>query len=150
MALAALIRIRGDRPDSYLPQIKTSGLDETDSLVQALGLQGSNAAVAVPMLLDLLTNQPPRCSYSSIFSALSEIQTQPDRSVPAIAAFLNHPICQVQQSAIVALGRFGPDARPVWSKLAIHLSDTNDYTRYLTSNSLKNIDPKAAEQLGIY
>lgn len=146
-ALAALIMIRGDRLEPYLEQIKTAGIVQASCLVRAIGRQGTNAAFAVPLLVDLLTNTRPKASYSSVIAALGGIHSQPDLSVPALASFLDQPAFRVE--AILALSQFGLDARPALTNITACLNDTNVYTRVLATNTLKAIDAEAARKLGI-
>jgi HEAT repeat protein len=86
---------------------------------------------------------------------LGDIHVEPDRAVPLLINSLHDPIPHIPPNAVVALGRFGPEAKLAVPALVEFL---NTYTgnspfqyvaRSYATNALKAIDPEAAAKAGI-
>jgi HEAT repeat protein len=99
--------------------------------------RGTNLAIAVPVLANLVTNADPDLAYTSIL-ALGSIKLEPQISVPALAQALRHRDRSVRTTALGALAQFGKPARPV---LTNALMDPDIQIRIAATNLMLLLDP---------
>jgi HEAT repeat protein len=107
----------------------------------SLSLLGTNARPAVPILIGYLraTNMLAACAATS----LGMLRQEPHLVVPALTQALHDPRPEIRCAAAHALEQFGDQARSAQPALLSLLNDTDDRTRYVATNALRNIAPKA-------
>ena len=149
-AKAALIKIKQESLFPYIEKLKDkSDLNTWYQNAMMLGEFGTNAAGAVPLLVESLdsTNHPVIQAHAAI--ALGMIHSQPELCIEELAAMLKSPNVVLRQKAIFALPQFGAAAKPAWSEMVICLQDSDSWTRQSATNALKQIDPDAAKSAGV-
>jgi hypothetical protein len=105
----------------------------------AIRSQGTNAAPAVPILVANYN----RLGEPMAASTLGFLAVKPDLVVPALTNRLGDPRVPVRRAAIIALGRFGPQAKVATSALIKALQDRILEVRKQATNALRNINPAA-------
>jgi len=149
-ARAALVKIRGESVESFMEPLNGNADEETwqdHGLV--LAFLGTNAAAAVPRLVETLRTNRNERVRNDIVIALSGIHSQPALCIEPLMECAASSDWRLRESAISALGRFGRDAKPAWSNLVELLHHSERMTAYRASVSLWQIDPEAAKKLGI-
>ena len=115
-------------PEIAIPALMRE-MNETKVAVKeaakAIAAFGTNAAPAVPGLVEILsTAHPDRASV--ICSVLGWIHSMPQIAVPALAQQLRGPNDEVRESAVTALGQYGNEALPALPALAEILLKSQD------------------------
>jgi HEAT repeat protein len=149
-AKAAAIKIKGEPLAPHIEELK----DTSDCLkwypkALLVGQFGTNAAAAVTVLLASLNPTNNGIIHGHALIALGQIRSQPEACVPAIASFLNSPDISSRQKAMSALLQFGSAASSAVPQIRQSLTDTDPWTRYMATNTLKRVDPEAAKRAGI-
>lgn len=127
---------------------------ESSHAATALGLIGPAARAAVPPLLRGLadTNLDVEFRQQRIM-ALGQIHAEPELVVPALMKSLSETISdsdvRIRLFSTIALGQFGPDAKPAVPLLTSLLQDPNRNVRSDATNALRLIDSSAAAGSGI-
>jgi HEAT repeat protein len=147
---AALMKIRGQPVSILIEKLK----DNTESYewfyaAAIVGEFGTNAEPAIPMILSALQSPNAADFRNAAALALGEIHCRPDLCLPALTSMLGVPPAYVRKTALEALAKFGPDAKPAVPKVVESLEDLNYYARVAATNALKAIDPEAATKAGI-
>lgn len=141
-ALGALVRIRGDSLQPYLERLRTASSEEWANLAGILAAQGTNAAEAVPILVEglLQTNRTVWAQPTVI--ALGAIHSHPELSVPALLQQLDQTNHVAEYQTLGALANFGTNAASAWPELSARLNArTNAYDRQVLLHTLRRIDP---------
>lgn len=149
VALGALMRLRGDALEPYLAQMKSASFSDWGSLALALGYQGTNAAIAVPLLADSVVKGGTNVFYLPAIVALGRIRSQPELSVPALVRHLRSTNLGERLSAIKALREFGSAATPALSTLTACLNDPDEFIRCEAICLFSSVDPAAARRAGM-
>ena len=149
-ARAALFKIRGESVESFIAPLTVNATTEAwQDYGLVLAILGTNAAVAVPLLMDALkTNQNRRVKNSAVI-ALGHIHSQPALCIETLTEAASSSDPMIRENAISALGQFGKDAKPAWSTLVELRNRPEQMTSYRASVSLWQIDPESAKKLGI-
>ncbi|MGC3960906.1 MAG: hypothetical protein QM813_24120 [Verrucomicrobiota bacterium] len=83
-AMAALVRIREEPLQPYLEKLPNASGEEWGRLATILGLQGTNAAAATPILVAGLMQTNRVVWVAPTVIALGSIHSHPELSVPAL------------------------------------------------------------------
>lgn len=148
-ALAALIRIEHEPLAAYLEKLRDPTAPDWQMVAWAMWHLGTNAAPAVPSLVKALEKPADEGTVRTTVSALAAIHSCPELTVPALAGQLEHADYHVRGCVIQGLSVFGAAAKPAWPALTPRLQDPELIVRVLATNALKQIDPEAAQQLGV-
>jgi HEAT repeat protein len=125
----------------------TSGLAEADpqarrTMVKTLAEIGPLAAEAAPALLASVATEkdsPTRPPGSDVLEALAEMGT---RAMPALIDGLTNQSTSVRLTAVLALKRLGPAAKPALPSLRTILrSDVNETVKAAAADALRAIGP---------
>lgn len=103
---------------------------------------------ALPVLLKLMQDPDYRVRGVAIRS-LGHIHRQPDKVIPEILKALNDPREKTHQVALNTLCLYGEQAQAAVPAIIKALEDTDPNIRESATNALRQVDPKAAEKLGI-
>ena len=114
-----------------------------------LGQFGSTSQAAVPALLQALKDSDDTLRSKAV-EALGRIHTDSQKVIPVLIASLNDPASDVRGEAAEALGGWGKESAAAVPRLIQLLDDRSDRD-LMTSvrESLKQIDPAAAEKAGV-
>lgn len=142
-ATSALITIanRNTSPSSPYPSSRYYALD-------ALGSIGPPAKEAIPSLLRWATNTNAHVLCSAMH-ALVRISEEPDLVLPVLTNALHSAVPVVRMNAVLALGEFGPNAKPAAPALVDMFNDSFPEVRRSATAALKAIDPEAATKAGV-
>jgi HEAT repeat protein len=111
--------------------------------VHAFEALGTNAAPAVPFLIQSLKNGRPNEAFPAAVM-LGVLKLEPGLAVPALTNSVRHPIWMVRLSAVHSLGDFGTNARPA---LPVLLNMLNDQELYeAVTNAIQRIDPETLKR----
>lgn len=127
-------------------------LKQDDAEVQRLAFIcletiGPPAQEAVPDVIAFISHTNSFLSFSAK-EALGKICSQPQLSVPALTANLATHDPSVR-ATLMALGKFGADAKEAIPAILPLLSDNDRIIRIDATNTLKTIDPEAATKAGV-
>lgn len=111
-----------------------------DALME-LGRFGPAAKAAIPVLLQILNGHDP-AARGTAATALGGIHSDPDVVIPALIACLDVP--DMDESALEALGNFGPLAKAAVPKMLPLLLHGDKEARHAAALALPKIDPEAA------
>ena len=109
-------------------------------ILEAIGGIGPAARDAVPALLSALPVLPEE-DHANVFFELGKIHSQPGSVLPVLIAALQDPSVPVRNSALFALGQYGPDANsavPAIQQLAGDASQ-DQRTLNLAAQALRQI-----------
>jgi HEAT repeat protein len=108
----------------------------------------SDYGLVVRALIEKLadSNSLVRCGAAD---ALGNLHAELALSIPALTNALAGNSTPMRQSVLLALGRFGSDARGEIPFVVTFLHDPDPIVRGLTTNALKEIDPETAKRMGI-
>lgn len=141
-ATAALVRIREESLQPFIEKLPTASGEEWGGLATILGLQGTNAADAVPLLVAGLLQTNRFIWVEPTVIALGNIHSYPELSVPALLQQFGKTNLVREYYVITALGSFGPAAKAARNDLAARLATTptNSYEMQVLRTALKQID----------
>jgi hypothetical protein len=141
-ATALLVRLRGEPLQPYIDRLPTASGEQWGRLATILGIQETNAAEAVPKLVEGLMQTNRMVWVQPTVIALGCIHSHPELSVPAIMHQLGTTNPVAPYFVFSALANFGPQAKDVWPALAERLpATTNFYARQALLRALRTIDP---------
>lgn len=149
-AIKALGYLRGEAKEAVpvlIPNLKDPELDVRWTTAKALDHIGPDAKAALPALAELLKDSEPQ-TRSVAAEAIWAIGADP-AVVPALAAIVQDPEAEVQAYALRALHDLGPAAKEAVPSLKQAYKSDDPRIREAVGKALKQIDPAAAEQLGI-
>jgi len=149
-AIAALILIRHD-PMGPCARKSLDILDlmHSDDNRYAIIALGTNAAPCVPFFIDVINGKTNTQVKTAAVRALGAIHARPELSLPVLTSMLKETNEVYRYNAARAISWFEASAKPAWSNLVMCLNDSNQQVREVTTNALRDIDPAAAQQLGI-
>jgi hypothetical protein len=148
-AVPGLLHLLGDPDD----EVRLTAM-------QCLQLIGPPAKAAVPALVGCLKDTNIIVRHFAT-GALGSIHGEPEIVVPALIEILNDTnrttaipdvapgSSDMSEAAIIALGKFGPEAGSAVPVLLPLLNDQSAFIRRLTTNALKKIDPATAAKAGV-
>jgi hypothetical protein len=110
------------------------------SALRALGEIGSQARVAVPIIVELLRDSDTETVFRAR-DALRKIGGWVDRGMPVLVDLLNDERYMVRGMAVQFLGEIGPPANSAVPELLAALADENCYVRVNAERALQAIDP---------
>lgn len=143
-ATAALVRIRGDSLQPYLQKLPAASGEEWGRLATLLGIQGTNAAEAVPLLVAGLRQTNRLIWVEPTVIALGSIHSHPESSLPALIQQLGRTNLVAEYHVFTAIGNFGVDAKSVWPDLVARIDvTTNHHDRQALLWALQRIAPEA-------
>ncbi len=146
-ATAALVRIREESLQPYIQKLPTATGEEWGRLATILGLQGTNAADAVPLLVAGLMQTNRFIWVEPTVVALGSIRSHPELSVPVLLQQLGKTNLVAEYHVLTAIASFGPAARMAWHDLAARreTTPTNSIEMQALRAALKQIDPAGFE-----
>jgi len=152
-AQIALLRIRGDSLDGFFQRLRDTTNQATwQRAASEIYRLGRSAEPAVPYLVTSLTSTNEAIQMQAI-TLLGRVHRRPDLTLPALAPLLHYTngnnCDNVRNSALCALGEFGPAARPAFDEVARLLKDRTEWIRTSATNTLRQIDPQAAARAGV-
>jgi hypothetical protein len=109
--------------------------------ILALGDFGTNAALAQPVLLRMLS-ETNTVLVLPLTKALGKIRLQPNLSLPVLTNVLQHRSRLNRAAALEAIQGFGADVRMVLPAITNALTDTNDSVRNRAAQILDSIAPE--------
>src|SRR5579863_2758859 len=107
-----------------------------------LARQGSDAASAVPALIDALEDEWVGVRHEALM-ALQRIGPPVSDSVPAFQKLLKNDHALIRERAAHALGLLGPEAKPAVGDLTMALTDKEINVRHEAAAALGEIGPAA-------
>jgi HEAT repeat protein len=110
-ALLALTRIGPPAHPAIFSLLTHTNLQTRYQAVFRIRGFGSNAAPAIPVLIDALT-QPPAYFQAAVAETLGRLRIEPATAVPTLLSAARSDDPDLRTAALKALARFGPDARP--------------------------------------
>jgi hypothetical protein len=124
--------------------LKDNHYDVRYCSVFALRCLGPVASNALPALLVCLKD-PDATVRDDAVTALGEIHQQPERVIPILAQFLktNRSNIFVHMDTLVALGKFGADAKPAVPAILDCVEDIDQDVKAAALQALSKIDPSA-------
>ena len=156
LAAEALCQFGADSQPAVpaLIEIYDQNTAESSHAATALGLIGPAARAAVPSLLRGLADTNLDVEFrQQCIMALGRIHAEPELVVPALMKSLSETIndtdVRIRAFSAIALGQFGPDAKPAVPLLTSLLQDPNRNVRSDATNALRLIDSAAAAGSGI-
>jgi HEAT repeat protein len=144
-----LVLLKADSLDSCIDKVLDPKNPDWKVYALVTAHLHTNAAVAVPRLVHAFETMDDEIK-GRIALPLREIRSRPDLSVPVLTALLAHTNDETRFHAAAGLSSFGAAAKPAWNDLVALLSDKSNQVRLFTTNSLRQIDREAAQQLGIH
>ncbi|HEX5223282.1 MAG TPA: hypothetical protein VFZ59_27225 [Verrucomicrobiae bacterium] len=148
MAVAALVLLGADSLDAWVDQLLNPTNRNWQFYVDVAGFLHTNGAPIVPRLAHTFETTADNGIKLRITESLRFIRSNPTLCVPIFRAALTSDDDRMVFTALVGLYNFGPEAKPAWDDLLPFLADDRGY-QTLVTNALRQIDPEAAEQLGI-
>jgi HEAT repeat protein len=142
---------------ALIRQLKDHDPAKRANAIVLLGQSGENGTIAVPVLIEMLKDQPGFTSSENNYfrdaaaKALAQIGLS---AVPALTEALKDEDVNVRAGVSYALGRIGPDAMSAVPQLINTLKNwpkasklENDYVRDTAANALVNIGSAAVPKL---
>jgi len=149
-AIAALILIRHDPMETVARKsLDILDLMHSDDNHYAIIALGTNAAPCVPIFIGVINSKTNTLAKLAAIQALGAIHSRADLSLPVLTSMLKETNEMYRFKAILAISWFEASAKPAWSNLVMCLNDSEQATRNIAANALREIDPVAAQQLGI-
>ena len=149
MAITALVLLGADSLDIWADKLLSPTNTNWESYALAGGFLHTNAAPVVPRLVHAYETTADDGIKARITMSLRLIRSNPALSVPVFRAALTNANSQTRFHALAGLLNFGPESKTAWDGVVSLLSDTNRSVRSIATNTLKQIDREAAQQLGI-
>jgi HEAT repeat protein len=112
--------------------------------VGALNRFGTNAAPALPALIELLENKKARYP-GNIVGAISGLGPSASNAIPVLLTCLDEDDQGLVHNTLSALGRIGPAAIRAKPRLIEFLDDPVPILRWLAADSLRRVDPSALD-----
>ncbi len=113
--------------------------------INALGVMGTNAASAVPMLIQTLADSGGDYARTAAHT-LGRIALEPESVIPALIFALQHQDALMRWAAADSLAAFGTNAFQAVPALQLALADQNQYVREAASNALQVINSAPAAE----
>jgi len=136
-ATVALMKIKQEPLHPLIEKLRdTSDWQAWYQNAMMVGQFGSQAAPAVPILLDALQHSNNIIQAHALI-ALGMIASQPDKCVPAITPFLSSANVSDRQKAIGALLAFGTNALPAKKVIEGALNDSDPWVRSQAEKAMK-------------
>jgi hypothetical protein len=107
--------------------------------VYALGRAGTNAARAIPALLQCVSDSDLR---AEAIRSLARLKLEPARVVPALTNAVQDPNEDVRRAAAWGLSEYGDKSGVAVPILREYLDDWNPYTRKWATNLLRKLAPE--------
>jgi hypothetical protein len=102
--------------------------------------KSSNAADAIPVLIELLQDNDPEIRTRAA-CALGKIHRDPTRTVPALIPLLEDSHSNVRWHAVLALSMFGGEAQTAMPALQKQIADETSPIGAWSAHMLRKIDP---------
>src|SRR2546425_12135679 len=112
-----------------------------------IGYLGTNAATAVPILVQAMDKNTNEIIRGYAAMALGMVHSHPELCVGPLAEMLASPVVDLRQKAIDSLSTFSRDAKPAWGAIVQSLNDSHPWVRSSATNALKKIDPDQAQRM---
>lgn len=129
-AVPSLLSAMTNAPDQYV-RLRVVGI---------LGGMGENGRPAGPLLTHFLESSNSYVAWTAA-NALSRLRLEPAMAVPALMKILQSTTNVIfQEMVLVALARFGPEARPAVSAVNALLNDPNTGVSGAARSALRQID----------
>jgi HEAT repeat protein len=128
--------------DEDLPTIieKIRADPQDYAAVQALQRFGTNAAPALPVLVELLESK--KAQYpGNVVGAIAGLGPSASNAVPVLIRFLDDDDHGVVHNALNSFGRIGPSAIAAKPRLIEFLHDPSPVLCWVAANSLRRVDP---------
>jgi HEAT repeat protein len=106
---------------------------------------GTNALPAVPMLVKTLADEDWIPAQAACWT-LGALRAEPELVVPALAKLVEGPKAGCRMPALVALGRFGAEARAALPAVVKALNDSDAEVREAATNAVRKIAPEVLER----
>ena len=135
---------------ALVEMLKSKNPDVRLAVVYSLGSIGPAAADAVPALIEHVYDNNLYVKINTRHT-LSSIHAQSEKVVPLLIESLNelHRTNDSYVASIIALGKFGNEAKTAFPTVLQFLNDTNLAVRALAADALKSIDSEAATKAGV-
>jgi len=148
---AALIRIRREPLAPHIGPLRDTDTDMSKWIERAImiGYLGTNAAAAVPILVQAMDKNNNEIIRGYAVKALGMVHSHPELCVGPLAEMVASPALDLRQKAIDSLSTFGRDAKPAWQAILQSLNDSDPRVRVSATNAVKEIDPDRAKKMGI-
>lgn|ERR1043166_238341 len=143
-AVGALARIGSGSMQLLIEMIQSSPLLIRIAAITEIGKTGTNAAVAVPVLIECLNKDEG--TAASAAEALGRIRLEPTIVIPALTQALRDPRDSVRLSAVAALAEFETEARTALPELLKLREDPWLAVRMGTSNAIRIIANTSEKQ----
>ena len=136
----------GKDPELIPPLIKA--LDDQDKEVRryaayALSLLSPTSAPAVPKLIERL--EDPHMAYMAA-RALGAIGAPARPSIPQLIKALRRDNSLARMEFVIALGKFGPEAKQAIPDLLVLANDTDPHVKKVAGDTLPQIDRRMSKQ----
>ena len=124
------------------PRVRSAG-------IVTLGLLRSNVQAAVPALVARLESDEDNRVRASAANALGYIGKEPEVAIPALVKHLRDPDPGTRAQAVLALAKFGTEAKAALSLIRELEGDANQFVREAAAKALEGIDPGTAPKTGV-
>ena len=148
-AVAALIRLGADNLDGCVDKIVDAQNTNWKIHAYATLFLSTNASSAVPRLVKAFEASHDENFRGRIAIPLRFIRSEPELSVPVLAALTKHSDRSVRFNAVAGIEQFDGDGKLAWKELSALLNDQTDSIRKMTTNAMRKIDPQEAKHYGI-
>jgi len=148
-AIAALVLLGADSLDTWADKLLSPTNKNWKPYAFAAMVLRTNAAPIVPRLASTFEATEDDEIKERITMALRFIRSNPALSVRIFRASLTNSSSHARFHALVGLHNLGTESELAWNDLVTLLSDSNKSIRAIATNTLRRIDPEAAQQLGI-
>lgn len=111
--------------------------------IGALRVSGTNAAPAVPVLIECLRDKESSIAMAAAAEALLELKLEPQTTFAAWTNTLNDPRPDLRWFAVRSIAGFDKRAYPVVPGLVRMLGDQDRIVRSAAANELREIAPEA-------
>ncbi|MGO9201311.1 MAG: HEAT repeat domain-containing protein [Limisphaerales bacterium] len=139
-AAVALIEINQGSFQLFFERLKdTSAVGKWCGTAEEVGHLGANADPAIPLLLAGFQHTNDRI-LSLAARTVGKLHRRPDLCLGPLVSLLNSTNSHLRRHVLVALGAFGPAAKPVAPEIALWLNDRDPWVRTEATNALRLID----------
>jgi len=150
--MTAMICLSRVGPEAVWPLTRTltnEAPQVRSAAIVTLGLLRSNGQVAVPALVARLESDEDNRVRASAANALGYIGKDPEVAVPALVKHLRDPDPTTRAQAVLALARFGTEAKAALSVIRELQGDANQFVREAAVKALEEIDAGTAAKTGV-